>query len=96
MKNNGEAHLFLQELLEWHIELNFIFFERHLHFLLMQCLLQWQLTDPCLLPDVNTEVDRRDGELEGTSCASMKLLSAAVDSVRAHSRSSWASFMPNR
>ena len=46
MKNNGETHLFLQELLEWHIELNFIFFERHLHFLLIQYLLQWQLTNP--------------------------------------------------
>ena len=40
MKNNGEAHLFLQELLEWHLELHFIFFERHLHFLSMQYLLQ--------------------------------------------------------
>ena len=96
MKNNGEAQLLLQELLEWQIELNFIFFERHLHFLLMQCLLQWQLTDPRLLPDVNTEVDRRDGELEGTSCASMKLLSAAVILLRAYSRSSWSSFVPNK
>ena len=31
MKNNGEAHLFLQELLEEHIELHLIFLE-HLHF----------------------------------------------------------------
>ena len=35
MKKNGKAHLFLQELLEWHIELHFIFFERYLHFLLI-------------------------------------------------------------
>ena len=76
MKNKGEAHLFLQELSEWHLELHFIFFERHLHFLSMQYLLQWQLTNPCLLPDVITEADRRDSELEGTSCASMKFLSA--------------------
>ena len=66
MKNNGEARLFLQELLEWHLELHFIFFERHLHFLSMQYLLQSQLTDPCLLPDVIIEADRRDGGLEGT------------------------------
>jgi len=32
IKNNGKAHLFLQELLEWHLELHFIFFARHLHF----------------------------------------------------------------
>ena len=32
MKNNGEVCLFLQEMLEWHVELHFIFFERHLHF----------------------------------------------------------------
>ena len=54
MKNDSEAHLFLKELLEWHLELHFIFFERHLHFLSMQYLLQWQLTNPCLLPDVIT------------------------------------------
>ena len=59
-------------------------------------LLQWQLTNPCLLPDVIIEADRRDSELEGTSCASMKLLSAVVNSLRAHSRSSRPSFMPNR
>jgi len=40
MKNSGEAHLFLQELLEWHLELHFIFFEWHLHYLSMQYLLQ--------------------------------------------------------
>jgi len=55
--------------------------------LLMQYLLQWQLTNPCLLPDVTIEADRRDSELEGTSCASMKM-SAAVTSLRAYSRSS--------
>ena len=33
IKNNGKAHLFLQELLEWHLELHFIFFTWHLHFL---------------------------------------------------------------
>ena len=43
MKNNSEAHLFLQELLEWHLELHFIFFERHLHLLSMQCLLNGSL-----------------------------------------------------
>jgi hypothetical protein len=42
IKNNGRAHLFLQELLGWRLELHFIFFKRHLHFLLMQCLLQWR------------------------------------------------------
>ena len=87
MKNNGEAHLFLQELLEWHLELHFIFFERHLHFLSMQY---------CLLPDIIIVVDRRDGELEGTLCASMKLLSAVVNSLRAYSHSSTPSFVPNR
>ena len=75
MKNNGEARLFLQELLKWHLELHLVFFERHLHFLSMQYLLQWQLTNPCLLPDVIIETDWRDSELEGTSCVSMKLLS---------------------
>ena len=45
MKNSGKAHLFLQEMLEWHLEL-FIFFKRHLH-LSMQYLLQWQLTNTC-------------------------------------------------
>jgi len=96
MKNSGEAHLFLQDLLEWHLELHFLFFERHLHLLSMQHLLQWQLTNPCLLPDVVTEADRRDSELEGTSCASMKLLSAAMNSLRAYSRSSRPSFVANR
>jgi hypothetical protein len=52
----------------------------------MQYLLQLQLTNPCLLPDVIFEADRRDRELEGTSCASMKLLSAVVNSLRAYSR----------
>ena len=95
MKNNGEAHLFLQ-LLEWHTELHFIFFEQHLHFLLMQYLLQWQLTNPCLIPDVIIEADQRDNKLEGTSCASMKLLSATVILLRAYGRSSRPSFMPSR
>ena len=72
-------------------ELHFIFFEQHLHFLSMQYLLQWQLTNPCFLPDVVFEADRRDSELE----ASMKL-SAAVNSLQAYSRSSSSSFVPNR
>ena len=96
MRNSGEAHLFLQELLHWHLELHFIFFKRHLHFLLMQYLLQWQLTNPCLLLDVIIEADRRDSELEGTSCAPMKLLSAVVNSLRAYGHSSRPSFVPNR
>jgi len=96
MKNNGEAHLFLQELLEWHLELHFIFLEWHLHFLLMQYLLHWQPTNPCLLPEVIIEADQRDSELEGTSCALMKLLSAVVNSLRVYSRSSRPSFVPNR
>jgi len=96
MKNTGKAHLFLQELLEWHLELHFIFFKRHLHFLLMQHLLQLQLTNPCLLPDVIVEADRRDSDPEGTSCASMKLLSAVLNSLQAYSRSSRPSFVPNR
>jgi len=96
MKNNGEAHLFLQELLEWHLELHFVFFEWHLHFLSMQYLLQWQLTNPCLLPDVIIEGDRRDSEPEGTSRVSMKLLSAVVNSLQGYSRSSRPSFVPNR
>jgi hypothetical protein len=49
IENNGEAHLFLQELLERHLELHLIFFGRHLQFLSVQYLLQWQLTNPCLL-----------------------------------------------
>ena len=96
MKNNGEAHLILRELLEWHLELHFIFFEWHLHFLSMKYLLQWQLTDPCLLPDVIIEADQRDSELEGTLWASMKLLSAVVNSLRAYSRSSRPSFVPDK
>ena len=96
MKNNGEAHLFLHELSEWHLELHFIFFKRHLHFPSMRYLLQWQLTNPCLLPDVIIEADRIDSELEGTSCASMKLLSAAVNSLRAYNCSSGPSLVPNR
>ena len=96
MKNSGEVRLFLQELWEWHLELNFVFFEWHLHFLSMQYLLQWQLTNPYLLPDVIIKADRRDSELEGTLCASMKLLLAVVNSLRAYSRSSRPSFMPNR
>jgi len=59
IKNNGKAHLFLLQLLEWHLELHFIFSERHLYFLSMQYLLQWQLTNPCLLPDI-IAADRRD------------------------------------
>ena len=46
MKNSGEAHLFLRELLEWHLELNFIFFETHLHFLSMQYLFNGSLQIP--------------------------------------------------
>jgi len=49
-----------------------------------------------LTPDVIIEADRRDSELEGTSCASMKLLSAVVNSLRAYSRSNRPSFVPNR
>ena len=63
--------------------------------LLKLYLLQWQLTNLCLLPHVIIEADRRDGELEGTSCVSMKLL-AAVNSLRAYSCSSRPSFVPNR
>jgi len=59
------------------------------------CLLQWQLTNPCLLPDIIIEADRRDSELKGTSCASMKL-SPVVNSLRAYSRSSRPSYVPNR
>src|SRR5215475_3051039 len=98
MKNSGKVHLFLQELLELHLELHLIFFERHLHFLSMQYLLQLHLANPCLLPDVVIEADRRDSEFEGTSCTSMKLLSAdvnlsaGVNSLRAYSRSSRPSF----
>jgi len=94
MENNGETHFFLQQLLEWHIELHFIFFERHLHFISMQYLLQWQLTNPSLLPGIIIEADRRDSELEGTSCASK--LSAVVNWSRACIRSSRPSFVPNR
>jgi hypothetical protein len=72
MKNSGKVYLFLQELVEWHLELHLIFFEWHLHFLLMQYLLQLQLVNPCLLPDVVIEADRTDSEFEGTSCTSMK------------------------
>jgi len=53
--------------------------------LLTLYLSQWQLTNPCLLLDVIIEGDRRDSELEGTSCASMKLLSAVVNSLQAYS-----------
>jgi len=60
----------------------------------MQYLLQWQLTDPCLLPDVFIEANRRDSEFEGTSCASMRLLSAVVNSLPAYGRSSRPSFLP--
>jgi hypothetical protein len=95
MKNSG-IHLFLQELLEWHLEWHLIFFERHLHFLSVQCLLKLQLVNPCLLPDVVIEADRRDIEFEGTSCTSMKLLLAVVNSLRAYSHSSRPSFVPNR
>jgi len=59
----------------------------------MLYLLQWQLTNPCLLPDI-IEADRRDSELEGTSCPSK--LSAVVNSLQAYSRSSRPSFVPNR
>ena len=31
-------------------------------------------SNPCLLPDVIVEADPRHSELEGTSCASMKLM----------------------
>jgi len=59
----------------------------------MQYLLQWQLTNPCFLPDI-TEADRRDSELEGIACASMKLLSAVVNSLQACICSSRPSFVP--
>jgi hypothetical protein len=90
IKNSGEAHLFLQELLERHLELHLIFCGRYLHFLSMQYLLEWQLTS-----DVIIEADGRDSELEGTSCVSMKL-SAAVNSLRAYSRSSRPSWSVRR
>jgi len=83
MKNNGEARLFLKELLESHTELHFIFFRTTFALLSTLYLLQWQLTNPYLLPGVIIEADRRDSELEGTSCASMKLFSAVVNSLRA-------------
>ena len=51
---------------------------------------------PCLLSDVIIEFDRRDSELESTSCASMNLFSAVVNSLRAYSRSSRPYFVPNR
>jgi hypothetical protein len=38
-------------------------FHTTLALLSMQYLLQWQLTNPCLLPDVITEADRRGGEM---------------------------------
>ena len=84
IKNNGKGYLFLQELLELHLELRLIFFKWQLHFLSMQYLLQLQLRNPCLLPviiKVITEADQRDGEVEGTSYTSMKLLSAVVNSL---------------
>jgi len=62
----------------------------------MQYLSQLQLRNPCLLPDVIIEADRRDSDLEGTSCALMKLLSAVMTSLQAYSRSSRPSFVPNR
>ena len=67
-----------------------------MHFLTIHYLLQWQVTNSCLLADVIIEADRRESELEGTYCASMKLLSAVVNSLRAHSRSSRPSFVPSR
>ena len=60
IKNDGKAYLFLQELLEWHLELHLILFKWHLHFLSMQYLLQLQLRNPCLLPDVIIEADQRE------------------------------------
>ena len=42
------------------------------------------------------EAERRDSELEVTSCGSMKLLFAVVNSLRAYSRSSRPAFVPNR
>ena len=54
------------------------------------------LANPCLLPDVVIEADGRDSEFESTSCTSMKLFSADVNSLRAYSRSSRLSFVPNR
>ena len=38
----------------------------------MRYLLKWQLTNTRLRPDVIIEADRRDGELEGTSCAFLR------------------------
>ena len=74
IKNNGKAHLFLQELLEWNLELHLIFFERHLHFLSMQYLLYLQLTNSCLLPDVITEAHRKDSALDKVVVSSYELI----------------------
>ena len=60
IKNNSKAYLLLQELSKWHLELHLIFFEQQLHFLSMKDLLQLQLRNPCLLPDIITEADWRD------------------------------------
>ena len=50
-------------------------------------------SNPCLLPDVIIEANRRDSELEGTSCASMKLLWIHCEHTDAQVG---LSFVPNR
>ena len=57
MKNNGEAHLFLQALLERHLELHFIFFERHLHFYLFIFTFHGSLGRKPLIDIVNIDVN---------------------------------------
>jgi hypothetical protein len=94
IKNNVEAHLFVQELLEQHLELHITFFG-HLHFFVDAVPLTMAAYKSLLTSDVITEADGRDSELEGTSCVSIKV-SAAVNSLRAYSLSSKPSFVPNR
>jgi hypothetical protein len=64
MKKNGKARLFLQEPLEWHLELHFIFFEWHLHFLLMQV----PLTNPLSLRLTTEIVNLRAHHVPRWSC----------------------------
>jgi hypothetical protein len=73
IKNNGEAHIFLQALLERHLELHLIFFGRHLRFFIDALSLTVAAYKSLLTSDVIIEADGRDSELEGTSCVSIKL-----------------------
>jgi hypothetical protein len=77
-KSSGKVHFFAGDV-RMKLRITLDTFRTTCALLSMQYLLQLQLANPCLLPDVVIEADRRYSEFEGTSCTSMKLFAAVVN-----------------